>query len=238
MDIDRDGRGACGRPRPRVLPAMNLVARTVALLPVALLASSVALAQTPGAVAQPPVPSPPKWSFNLVATGNFYPNQDDNVQPTLKADRGALHLEGRYNYEDLKSVSGFVGWNYKTGSRLTLALTPMFGAVVGNTDGPVPALEFTLGFGPLELYTESEYVINVDESSDSFYYHWSELSVSATRGLSLGVAIQRSRVVHSSRDLQRGPFAAFTAGRFEGDAYLLNPGSDDHYFIAAIGLSS
>jgi hypothetical protein len=36
-------------------------------------------------------------------------NEANYLQPTLTADRGALPLEGRYNYEDRETGSAFVG---------------------------------------------------------------------------------------------------------------------------------
>src|SRR5262249_37294477 len=158
-------------------------------------------------------------------------HESDYVQPTMTADRGPLHLEGRYNYEDRESLSGFAGWNLETSSKLTLSLTPMLGGVVGNTDGVIPAVELTLGYGRAELYWENEYVIDLNESSDSYFYNWSELSLSATEWLSAGLVTQRSRVIHTSRDLQRGPFVGVNAGPVEGAAYFFNPWSDDNYFV-------
>lgn len=168
---------------------------------------------------------------------NVFPHEDDFLQPTMTADRGTLHLEGRYNYEDLQSLAGFVGWNHEAKTGVTLTLTPMLGMVVGNTVGAIPALEFTLGAGPLELYSEGEYVIDFRESSDSYFYDWSELAGSPTHSFSGGLVFQRSRLLHNSRDLQSGPFVAVTAGSVRGAAHFFNPGSDDHYFLGSISVS-
>ena len=196
---------------------------------------SIAFAQA--GVAAPPVGPPRTWSYSATATMNVLPGEDDLVQPTLRADRAALHLEGRYQYEDRESVSGFAGWNHVAAGKLTLALTPMLGAVVGRTDGAIPALELTLGFERLELYSESEYVIALGGAGDDFFYNWSELDVSLTDWLSGGLVTQRSRTVETSRDLQRGPFVRLTRGPVDGTAYFFNPGSDDHYFVGSIGVS-
>jgi len=210
---------------------MNLFALVVAFLAVVLW-SSIALAQSPPAAA-----SPPAWSLRAVAAAYVLPLEDDYLQPTMTADRGALHLEGRYNYEDRESVSGFVGWNHSTAGKLSLALMPMFGAVVGKTDGAIPALELTLAYGRFELYSEAEVTIDFAESSDSFFYNWSELGLSATDRLSGGLVTQRSRTVHGSREIQGGPFVRLAVGSVEGAAYFFDPGADDHYFVGSIGVS-
>src|SRR5262245_53927534 len=94
-----------------------------------LLHGGVAAAQAPDSAPPQTRPSPPAWSFRAPAPTYIFPDDDDYVQPTLTADRGPLHLEGRYNYEDLRSVSAFAGWNLSWGDSVSLELTPMFGGV-------------------------------------------------------------------------------------------------------------
>jgi hypothetical protein len=214
---------------------MNLAIPPAAFLAVALLwSASNALGETAGSAVTAQV-----WSYRLNATMNVLPNEPDYLQPTLTADRGSWHLEGRYNYEDRESASAFVGWNYETGTeaKLRLALTPMFGAVGGKTHGAIPALELTLGVPRLELYSESEYVLDSKHSDDSFFYNWSELAFSATDGVAAGLVIQRSRLIHNAREIQSGPMVRLTRGPWEGAAYFFNPGSEEHYFLASIALT-
>jgi hypothetical protein len=168
---------------------------------------------------------------------NVAPSEPDYLQPTLTADRGALHLEGRYNYEDRESASAFVGWNYETKieTQLRLALTPMFGAAAGKTHGAIPALELTLGFPRLELYSESEYFFDSSDSNDSFFYNWSELALSATDWISAGLV--SGQLIHNSREIRGGPMVRLTRGPWEGTACFLNPGSEEHYFVGSIALT-
>jgi len=179
---------------------------------------------------------PPAWSVGISAATYVLPDEENYVQPTVTADRDALHLEARYNYEDRHSVSGFVGWTFEKGTNVQLELTPMIGGVVGDSDGIVPALELTLSFRRLEFYSEGEYVIGVNGTS-SFLYNWSELSIHATDWLRAGMVTQRTRTFGTPRDIQRGILAGVSVGKVEGAFYLFNPGSDDHYAVATVGLS-
>ena len=52
------------------------------------------------------------WSFNVVADGYIVPNDQSYVSPTFTADRNWLHLEARYNYENLRTGSLWVGYNF------------------------------------------------------------------------------------------------------------------------------
>ena len=210
-----------------------------AILPLALVfASAGAHAQTAGPSAQGPgeADSKPTWSVRASAATYVIPDDENYAQPTLAIDRGGLHLEGRYNYEDRRSVSGFVGWNLEFGETVTLQLTPMFGAVVGDTDGIIPALELDLAWKRLELYSEGEYVFDVDRRRNGFLYNWSELSVWATEWLRAGIVTQRTRAYRRPRDIQRGLLVGVTVAKLEPVFYFFNPGSDDHLFVVSINV--
>src|SRR5688572_4810031 len=114
-------------------------------------------------------PDNPKFSFE--ATLNNYIFKEDYIfNPVLTADKGTLHLESRYNYEDLNTLSLFVGYNIEAGNELYFELTPMFGFAFGETNGVIPALEFTFTFGKLEWYSESEYLFITDEGGENYFY--------------------------------------------------------------------
>jgi hypothetical protein len=165
------------------------------------------------------------------------PDDENYVQPTVTADRGRVHLEGRFNYEDRNSLSGFVGRNFEVGDRLTLELTPMLGGVAGDTSGLVPGLELTLAFRWLELYSEGEYVIDLAHPMRRYLYNWSELTVSPAEWLRAGLATQRTRAVRRPRDLQRGAMVGATVGRFDATVYYFNPGTNDHYVVVSAAVT-
>jgi len=198
-------------------------------------ASTTAAQTTAGS--PPQAPPVPEWSFRVAAATYIFKDDDNYIQPTITADRGALHLEARYNYEDMRSVSGFVGWNFAFERAVTVEVTPIFGAVVGDTDGIIPGVELTVSFRRLEFYSEGEYVIDLHRERRRFLYNWSELSVWATDWLRAGLVTQRTNTFFRPRDIQRGPLVGLAAGRFEGALYFFNPGSDDYYYVASIGMS-
>src|SRR5688572_25094286 len=101
------------------------------------------------------------WSFSASLYTYFVPDDREYVQPTITADRDWLHLEARYNYEEIDAASAWVGYNSSFGNDdgLTLDLTPMLGAVFGGLHGVAPGYELTLGYQRFELYSEAEYVI-------------------------------------------------------------------------------
>jgi hypothetical protein len=93
----------------------------------------------------------PGWSFSASAYTFFVPDDDDYVMPTFIADHQWLHLEARYNYEDLQTVSLWGGYNFSRGDRVIFDATPMLGVVSGNTDGIAPGYIVGLTWQWLEL---------------------------------------------------------------------------------------
>lgn len=203
---------------------------------------AVLAAQTTGGAPAPgpassAAPAQPTWAFRVAAATYFLPDDEDYVQPTITADRGALHLESRYNYEERNSLSAFAGWTFGLGRRFRFDVTPMFGAVAGELDGVIPALELSFSAGPVEFYSEGEYVIDAHDTSNRFLYNWSELSVWPAEWLRVGLVAQRTRVFDEPRDVQRGLLGGVSIGRFEGVGYWFNPGSNDRYFVASFSFT-
>jgi len=180
---------------------------------------------------------PAAWECEVSGAVYVLPDEEDFVQPTVRADRGRLHLETRYNYEDRHSLSAFAGASYAFGERTQVTLTPMLGGVAGDRDGIVPALAADLAAGMFEAYGEAEYVFDLAESSESFFYLWSELSLRPREWWRAGLVTQRTRVHQTDRDLQRGLLVGFSFRNLEGTVYAFNPGSDDHFTVVSLGLA-
>ncbi len=150
-----------------------------------------------------------EWSFSASLYAYVVPDDHEYVQPTFTADRDWLHLEARYNYENLETGSAWVGYNLGGGNELTWELTPMLGGVFGDTTGIAPGYKGSLGWWKLELYSEGEYVIDTADTSASFFYNWSEFTLAPLEWLRFGLVTQRTRLYDSDRDIQRGLLLEF-----------------------------
>jgi hypothetical protein len=161
----------------------------------------------------------------------------DYLQPTVRADRGWLHLEGRYNYEDRQTGTLFIGWNHELGEELRLTFTPMVGGVLGRTRGVAPGLVLGLAWGPLELHSESEYVIDLDDASDSFFYSWSEASARLGSHLRAGLVAQRTKIVRTPRELAVGPWLGASLGKLDAAIYLFDPLDEGRFWVVSVGVT-
>jgi hypothetical protein len=175
----------------------------------------------------------------LTATifGYVVPDQPDFVMVTAPVEIRRLHVEARYNYEAQRSGSAFVGVNAGLGETVKLKVTPMIGAVLGELDGLVPALRLTLTWWKLDLYSESEVVVDFDDAADSFFYAWSELGLSLLGWLRFGAAIQRTRVLQTPLDIQRGAFVGVTIRFVTLTLYEFNAGWTTPTWVGALSVT-
>ncbi len=185
----------------------------------------------------PPVASEPaKWEFAGSVNGYLVPEARDYVQPTITANHDWLHLEARYNYEALDTGSAWLGYNFSGGSKLAWAFTPMLGTVFGDITGLAPGYKGSLSWWKLELYSEGEYLFDLAESSRSFFYNWSELSVAPLDWFRLGIVTQRTRAYHTDRDIQRGFLLGVSYRRVTFTTYVFNPDESKPTIVLAAGV--
>lgn len=177
------------------------------------------------------------WDFSL--SGYYYvmPDDDDFVIAVGSADHGNLHLEARYNYEDLKTASLFAGWTMSMGEEFTAAFTPMLGAAFGRTTGIVPALEISLAYGIFDLYDESEYLVDLQDEGSSYLYSWLELGVTPVDMFRFGVTAQRLRAAETPLEVERGLFMQVMPEHATVGLYAFNLASEYWFFILSIGIA-
>ena len=202
----------------------------------ALLLAASAAAQQGTESPAPAEPEAPKWEFSASAYAYFVPHESDYVQPTLTADRGWLHLEGRYNYEAPKTASLWFGSTFQFGKTLTLELTPMVGGVFGKTNGVAPGYHLTLDYKKLELYSEGEYLFDTGNSADSYFYSWNELTYAPFDWLRAGLVSQRTRAYQTPLDIQRGFLVGGTVKNWKFTLYIFNAGWTDPTTVFSVSL--
>jgi hypothetical protein len=177
-----------------------------------------------------------RWAFDLTGYFTDPPDDDPYGSAILRADRGALHLEGRYNYEDRDTGSLWAGWTFSWEGEVEFSLVPMAGVVFGHTQGLAPGLEIDLVWRILELYVEAEYVFDTDGTDDSFFYLWAELTASPAEWLSVGFVAQRTRAYDTDVEVDRGLLVGFHVRSVTATVYVFNL-DDDPYVMIGIGVS-
>ncbi len=205
-------------------------------VPVLLLSTLLGLGNARGQSTAAESDTDNRWSFSAYAYTYFVPEEDVYVQPTFTVDRDWLHLEARYNYENLDTGSAWVGYNFAGGDKLAWEITPMLGGVFGETSGIAPGYKGSLGWWWMELYSEGEYVFASGESSESFFYNWSELSLAPLDWLRFGVVGQRTRAYESEQEIERGLLLGVSWKLASLTGYVFNPDESDPTWVVAFGL--
>lgn len=220
------------RTRKRVVAALVLVASHV-LGQTLTIPLAIAAKTAPSVVGEP---AEQVWTFSVAVLTYVVSDDQNYAQPTITADRDWLHLEARYNYENLETGSLWVGYNWSVGDTLSLGFTPMLGGVFGRTTGIAPGAEVTLGWWKLELYSEGEYVFDTRDSSGSFLYTWSQLTVSPMDWFRVGLVVERTQAARTDSDAQRGFLAGLAYKHVALEGYVLDP-DDSPTIVLAVGVA-
>jgi len=179
---------------------------------------------------------PSKWNHNLLA-GLYIFKDDFFVLPVYQVNKDWLHLEARYNYENRKTFSAWLGYNFYGGNKFQYFITPMAGGILGETMGIAPGLELDLTFCGFELYSESEYVFDLQDNEDNFYYNWTDFSYSPLDWLCFGLSVQRTKLYQTELDFQRGIFVGGSYRWFGMNVYTFNLFWDDPYLVVTLSAS-
>jgi hypothetical protein len=175
------------------------------------------------------------WKISITVDGYLLPDRDGYVNPNVTADHGWVHLEARYNYEDLRTGSVWFGYDFSVGKKLVLNVTPMIGGVFGMTSGIAPGCEASLSYKRVTVSISSEYVFDLADNTRSFYYSWPQATYSPTDWLRVGVVSQHTKAFQTKLDTQRGFLVGFSHKHAEFTAYVFNPGSTNLSAILEVG---
>jgi len=173
-----------------------------------------------------------EWNFSVET--DLYFTDPFVFLPIFTADKGNLHLEARYNYEDLKTASAWVGYNVFGGNEFEYFITPMVGGAFGRTNGIAPGLEFTLSYAGFELYSESEYLFDFASSEYNFFYSWTDFTYSPLDWLWFGISGQRTKLYESEVEIDRGLILGAAYQNFEFTGYFYNISTDDFFVMLAL----
>lgn len=173
------------------------------------------------------------WSIS--ADANFYLIPDNFIfLPVLRADKNHLHLEARYNYEDFNTFSLWGGYNFYGGKKFEYLITPMLGGVVGSSNGFATGLELDFNFKKFEFWSESEYFYSVDDAVYNFIYNWTDITYAPKDWFWFGISGQRTRLVETELELNRGLLLGAAFKNWEFTGYLYNLGFDEKYFLVTL----
>ncbi len=176
------------------------------------------------------------WNFSAWAELFIIPEDREYFNPTFYVRHNSLHLEARYNYEDVNTASVWAGRRFKFGKTVRFVIVPLAGVVFGNTNGLAPGLELEIMYKKFDFYAESEHVFDLGEQENNFSYMYSELAVRPAQPLRTGLIAQRTRLFESERELQRGVFAEYYFKKLRAGIFYFNPFTTYQFWIASMSV--
>jgi len=177
-----------------------------------------------------------QWNFSAWTEVFIIPDEKDIFNPTFYARRQSLHLEGRYNYEGRNTVSLWAGRKFEFGTPVEFVFVPMGGVILGSTNGMAPGLETEIIYRKVDFYSESEYVFDFESSQNNFFYMYSELAIRPIESVRTGIMAQRTKLIETEREIQRGLFAEYYFRRFRAGIFYFSPFSSGTFWVASVSV--
>jgi hypothetical protein len=100
--------------------------------------------------------------------------------------------EARYNYEEAKTVSFYIGKVYERKGNFSYALIPLVGGVAGRFNGGSIGFNMNLEYHNFYFASQTQYTFSVEAEIENFYFTWSELGYQPLHWFYGGVAVQET----------------------------------------------
>jgi hypothetical protein len=141
------------------------------------------------------------------------------------------YFEGRYNYEELKTFSLYMGKTFEKNGKLSYTITPMAGLVKGALNGGSIGANVELEYKKFSCSSQSQYTFSTQDNTCNFIYNWSDASYSLAGWLSAGLSIQHTKLYRVKGLFEKGVFINVKAKEHEFSFYVFNPEKRDRYFV-------
>ncbi len=139
--------------------------------------------------------------------------------------------EARYNYEDEKTFSLYVGKTFSNDDVLSYSFTPLAGGAAGLFNGISAGLNMTLDYKNFFFSSQSQYSLSTDHYKNNFYYNWSEIGYQPVNFFYTGVSLQQTNSFQSRTKLEPGVLVGFAFKKFSVPLYWFNLSNSSRYFM-------
>lgn len=153
-----------------------------------------------------------------------------------RTGKKGLHTEFRYNYEERKTASVYIGKNFSRDSNLSYSITPMLGWVFGKYNGGSVALNADADYKKVFVSAQTQYTVSKDGAAGNFFYTWAETGYELTDWFYTGVSAQLTKVHNENTEAEYGVLAGFNIKKITVPVYVFSPFSKERNFIVGINI--
>ncbi len=148
-----------------------------------------------------------------------------------------LYAEVRYNYEEVNTLSLYVGKNVTEVGKLSYTVIPLIGAVVGEFKGVSAGFNAAVDYSRFFFSTQSQYTLSFYKEHSDFYFTWCELGYQPLKWFYAGLTVQQTypqklETLHT----EPGIVIGFSLGKFTLPLYVFNPLRNSNYFVLGLNL--
>lgn len=145
------------------------------------------------------------------------------------------YAEARYNYEDHKTLSFYIGRVYAREAKFSYSAVPIFGGVVGRYKGGSAGLNVEMDYEGFFFAAQSQYTFSVEDEIDNFYFSWSELGYQPLDWLYGGLAMQLTHYPQTGESIVApGMTVGFTYKKWTLPVFVFNPLRENMNFVCSI----
>ena len=145
------------------------------------------------------------------------------------------YAEDRYNYEDVRNFSLYMGKTFSEENFFSYSVTPLIGGAVGSFNGVSTGINVDMDFRKFFLSSQTQYSISTDHRTNNFFYNWSELAYQPLKWFYGGVSVQHTRLYQSENSFEPGVLLGLSFRNLNVPFYTFGPLKKDRYFM--IGLT-
>jgi hypothetical protein len=153
-----------------------------------------------------------------------------------RTGKKGLHTEFRYNYEERKTASVYVGKNFSRDSALSYSITPMLGWVFGRYNGGSVALNADADYKKTFVSLQTQYTVSKDGAAGNFFYTWAEAGYQPVDWFYAGVSTQFTKVYKEKTAAEYGVLVGINIKKVTVPVYVFSPFSKERNFIVGINV--
>lgn len=164
----------------------------------------------------------------------MHPNEGASMVPMAHITRNNWYGEARYNYDETQTLSLYAGRTFARHGAFNWSATPVIGGLMGRMNGGSVGVNMDLGYEKIFFTTQSQYTFSMEQSSNRYFFSWSELGYQALPWLYGGMALQQLNVYQTPGRLEPGCMLGLSLKNFTVPVYVFNPSGGETYFVLGL----
>lgn len=144
------------------------------------------------------------------------------------------YIEGRYNFEALKTFAVYAGKTFEKEAALSYSLSPVAGLVAGRFKGGSVGGNIESDYNRFFLSSQFQYTFSIQDRTENFMYIWSDIGYEAFSNISAGFSVQQTSLYKERSMFEKGIFITASFKKWSLPFYVFSPTTRDRYFVLGL----